>query len=257
MDGQEGCDMVEPSHEAKIQLLKEKLAGTERVVVLTGAGISAESGVPTFRGQDGLWRQYRATDLATPEAFAADPALVWEFYKWRRQVLAPLHPNPGHLAIAAMEKRFPQFTLITQNIDGLHQTAGNRKVIELHGNLWWVRCTRCGGLTEDRSPALPELPACGSCGALLRPHVVWFGEMLDSKILDLAHRALETCQVMMVIGTSGVVQPAASMGAAARRRGSFVAEINLEPTPYTGIYDLSILGKSGAVLPLLSTPLES
>jgi NAD-dependent deacetylase len=243
--------MAEPSHEAKIQLLKRKLAGAERVVVLTGAGISAESGVPTFRGQDGLWRQYRATELATPEAFADDPRLVWEFYNWRREVLAPVHPNPGHLALTAMEKRFTQFTLITQNIDGLHQTAGSGKVVELHGNIWWVRCTGCGHLAEDRRVPLPELPTCGSCGALLRPHVVWFGEMLDPMILDQAHRALETSQVMMVIGTSGVVQPAASMGATARRRGAFVAEINLEPTPYTGIYDLSILGKSGEVLPLL------
>jgi len=243
--------MAEPSHEAKIQLLKKKLAEAERVVVLTGAGISAESGVPTFRGQDGLWRQYRATELATPEAFADDPRLVWEFYNWRREVLAPVHPNPGHLALAAMEKRFPQFTLITQNIDGLHQTAGSGKVVELHGNIWWVRCNGCGELAEDRRVPLPELPTCGSCGALLRPHVVWFGEMLDPMILDQAHRALETSQVMMVIGTSGVVQPAASMGATAKRRGAFVAEINLEPTPYTGIYDLSILGKSGEVLPLL------
>lgn len=243
--------MAEPSHEGEIAILRERLVEAESVVVLTGAGISAESGVPTFRGRDGLWRQYRATDLATPEAFADDPALVWEFYNWRRQVLAPLHPNPGHLALAAMERRFPRFTLITQNIDGLHQTAGSRNVIELHGNIWWVRCTQCGKLTEDRSPVLPELPACGSCGALLRPHVVWFGEMLDPKILDLAGRALESCQVMLVVGTSGVVQPAASMGAAARRRGSFVAEINLEPTPYSGIYDLSIMGKSGEVLPFL------
>jgi NAD-dependent deacetylase len=243
--------MAEQSNEEKIRLLRDKLAGCERVAVLTGAGISAESGVPTFRGQDGLWRQYRATDLATPEAFAEDSRLVWEFYNWRRQILAPLHPNPGHLALVAMESSFPQFTLITQNIDGLHQTAGSRNVIELHGNIWWVRCTGCGNLTEDRRVPLPALPTCDACGALLRPHVVWFGEMLDPKILDLAYRALETCQVMMVIGTSGVVQPAASMGAAARRHGAFVAEINLEPTPYTDIYDLSILGKSGEVLPLL------
>lgn len=243
--------MAEQSNDEKIRLLKERLEGCERVVALTGAGISAESGVPTFRGKDGLWRQYRATDLATPEAFAEDSRLVWEFYNWRREVLAPLHPNPGHLALAAMESRFPHFTLITQNIDGLHQTAGSRKVIELHGNIWWVRCTGCGELTEDRRAPLPELPTCEACSALLRPHVVWFGEMLDPKILDQAYRALETCQVMIVVGTSGVVQPAASMGATARRRGAFVAEINLEPTPYTEVYDLSILGKAGEVLPLL------
>jgi NAD-dependent deacetylase len=243
--------MAEQSNAEKIRLLKEKLAGCDRVVVLTGAGISAESGVPTFRGQGGLWRQYRATDLATPEAFAEDSRLVWEFYNWRREVLAPLHPNPGHLALAAMESRFPELHLITQNIDGLHQTAGSRKMIELHGNIWWVRCTGCGALTEDRRVPLPELPTCEACSALLRPHVVWFGEMLDPHTLELAYQALETCQIMMVVGTSGVVQPAASMGATARRRGAFVAEINLEPTPYTDIYDLSIMGKAGEVLPLL------
>lgn len=241
--------MGEGSNEEKIRLLKEKLAPCERVAVLTGAGISAESGVPTFRGQGGLWHQYRATDLATPEAFAEDPRLVWEFYNWRREVLAPLHPNPGHQALAAMEDRFADFTLITQNIDGLHRTAGSRKMIELHGNIWWVRCTDCGRTSEDRRVPLPELPACASCGALLRPNVVWFGEMLDPKILDQAYRTIEACQAMLVIGTSGVVQPAASMGAAARRRGAFVAEINLEATPYTDVYDLSILGKAGEVLP--------
>jgi NAD-dependent deacetylase len=243
--------MAEQSNEEQTRLLKLKLTECDNVVVLTGAGISAESGVPTFRGQGGLWRQYRATDLATPEAFAQDSRLVWEFYNWRREVLAPLHPNPGHLALAAMESRFAHFTLITQNIDGLHQTAGSRKMIELHGNIWWVRCNGCGAVKEDRRVPLPELPICGTCGALLRPNVVWFGEMLDSAILDLAYRSIEACQVMMVIGTSGVVQPAASMGATARRRGAFVAEINLEPTPYTGAYDLSILGKSGEVLPNL------
>jgi len=243
--------MREASNEEKIQLLKEKLGGCERVAVLTGAGISAESGVPTFRGEGGLWRQYRATELATPEAFAEDPRLVWEFYNWRREVLAPLQPNPGHQALAAMEKHFPGFTLITQNIDGLHQTAGSRKMVELHGNIWWVRCTGCGKTTEDRRVPLPELPSCEACGALLRPNVVWFGEMLDPEILDQTYRTIEACQAMLVVGTSGVVQPAASMGATARRRGAFVAEINLEATPYSDIYDLSILGKAGEALPRL------
>jgi NAD-dependent deacetylase len=243
--------MTGESNEEKIQRLKEKLVGCDNIVVLTGAGISAESGVPTFRGEGGLWRQYRAMDLATPEAFAEDSRLVWEFYNWRREVLSPLNPNPGHLTLAAMESRIPHFALITQNIDGLHQAAGSRKMIELHGNIWWVRCTGCGGVTEDRRVPLPPLPACESCGALLRPNVVWFGEMLDPKVLDIAYRTIEGCQVMMVVGTSGVVQPAASMGATARKRGAFVAEINLEPTPYTGVYDLSILGKAGEVLPLL------
>lgn len=243
--------MAELTNEEKIGLLKEKLAECEKIAVLTGAGISAESGVPTFRGAGGLWRQYRATELATPEAFAENPGLVWEFYNWRREVLAPLHPNPGHQALASMEGRYARFTLVTQNIDGLHQTAGSRTMIELHGNIWWVRCTGCGQVAEDRRVPLPALPACSSCGALLRPNVVWFGEMLDPQILDQAYQTIEACQVMLVVGTSGVVQPAASMGAAAKRRGAFVAEINLEPTPYTDVYNLSILGKSGEVLPQL------
>lgn len=190
-------------------------------------------------------------DLATPEAFARDPKLVWEFYNWRRELLAPLSPNPAHFALAAIEKRIPYFTLITQNIDGLHQKAGSGDILELHGNIWKVRCTGCGGLVEDRRTPLPELPACDACGALLRPHVVWFGEMLDPGVLDAAYEALQHCQVMLVIGTSGTVQPAASMGIQAKNRGALVAEINLEPTPYTDAYHLSLSGKAGEIVPLL------
>lgn len=243
--------MDDPSAENKIQALKETLKGSERVVVLTGAGISAESGVPTFRGEGGLWRKYRATDLATPEAFESDPRLVWEFYGWRRQLLAPLSPNPGHYALAELERKIPHFTLITQNIDGLHQKAGSANILELHGNLWWVRCTRCGGLSENHTIPLPELPRCDSCQGLLRPHVVWFGEMLDAGILDRAYQAIQECGVMLVVGTSGTVQPAASMGLIARKRGATVAEVNLDPTPYTDAYDISISGKSGEILPQL------
>jgi NAD-dependent deacetylase len=219
--------------------------------VLTGAGISAESGVPTFRGQDGLWRQYRAVDLATPQAFGRDPRLVWEFYQWRRRLLQPLHPNPAHAALAVLEQRIPQFTLITQNIDGLHALAGSRNIIELHGNIWYVRCTGCRRVEEDRSLDLPPLPICRQCGALLRPHVVWFGESLDPGVLEKTYRALETCQVLLIIGTSGLVQPAASMGARAKQHGAFVAELNLEATPQSGIYDLVLQGRAGELLPLL------
>jgi NAD-dependent deacetylase len=240
-----------PKPEDPVRILREKLAGAQRIVVLTGAGISAESGVPTFRGDGGLWRQYRATDLATPEAFARDPALVWEFYNWRRELLAPLEPNPGHAALAELERRAPHFTLITQNIDGLHKKAGSRNIVELHGNIWWVRCTGCGRIEEDRRVPLPGLPACGGCGALLRPNVVWFGEMLDPEILDSAYEAVNNCDAMLVAGTSGTVQPAASMGIHAKRQGAFVAELNLEPTPYSDIYHVSIGGKSGEILPQL------
>ncbi len=234
-----------------IPSLAEQLQRAERVVVLTGAGVSAESGVPTFRGADGLWRQHQAVDLATPEAFKRDPGLVWEFYGWRRELLAPLGPNPAHRALVELERRLPQVTLITQNIDGLHQKAGSLRVVELHGNIWWVRCTQCRQVSEDRRVPLPKLPSCAACGGLLRPNVVWFGEMLDADILEQTYQALGECQVMLVVGTSALVQPAASMGLHARRRGAYVAEINLEPTPNSELLNMSLLGKAGEILPKL------
>jgi NAD-dependent deacetylase len=243
--------MAKPKIETDIKALREKLRQAKHVAVLTGAGISAESGVPTFRGEGGLWKQFRAVDLATPEAFSRDPKLVWEFYNWRRELIGPLSPNPGHFALAEIEGRVPQFTLITQNIDGLHKKAGSRNIVELHGNLWKVRCTGCETVSEDLRIPLPELPACQSCGSLLRPHVVWFGEMLEPQVLDTAYDAISSCDLMIVIGTSGTVQPAASMGLQAKRNGASVAEINLEPTPYSDVYNISISGKSGEILPQL------
>ena len=243
--------MAEHKIETDIKNLREKLWLAKHVAVLSGAGISAESGVPTFRGAGGLWKQFRAVDLATPEAFSRDPKLVWEFYNWRRDLIGRLSPNPGHFALAQIEERVPQFTLITQNIDGLHEKAGSRNVIELHGNLWKVRCTGCETVSEDLRIPLPELPACESCGSLLRPHVVWFGEMLEPQVLNAAYEAIGNCDLMIVIGTSGTVQPAASMGVQAKRNGASVAEINLEPTPYSDVYNISISGKSGEILPQL------
>lgn len=236
---------------ANLQFLKDKIYQSQQVAVLTGAGISAESGVPTFRGQEGLWRQHRAVDLATPEAFQRYPRLVWEFYQWRRELLQPLKPNPAHLALAELERRLPQLTLITQNIDGLHKVAGSCQIIELHGNIWHLRCTGCGRVREDRRLDLPPLPTCEECGELLRPHVVWFGEMLAPEVLEQAYAALQTCQVLLIIGTSGLVQPAASMGGFAKQHRAFVVEINLEPTPCSDLYDLSIRGKAGEVVPRL------
>ncbi|MHC1745410.1 MAG: NAD-dependent deacetylase [Syntrophobacteraceae bacterium] len=235
----------------QLKTLRERLASARSIAVLTGAGISAESGVPTFRGADGLWRQYRAVDLATPEAFAKDPALVWEFYNWRRELLAPLAPNPGHYALVELERRASRFQLITQNVDGLHSLAGSRNVLELHGNIWRVRCTQCERIFEDRRVPLPPLPTCSTCGAMLRPHIVWFGETLDRGILTASYAALETCDVMLVVGTSGTVEPAASMGLYAREHGAFLAEVNLETTPYTQAYDLTVNGLSGEILPAL------
>jgi NAD-dependent deacetylase len=222
---------------------------SKRIVVLTGAGISAESGVPTFRGEDGLWRRYRAEDLATPAAFEADPTLVWEWYDWRRGIIGEAEPNAGHLAIAEMERIFPHFSLITQNVDGLHRRAGNSKVIEIHGNLWQVRCVREGVVREDYRCPLPEIPPRCECGALLRPHVVWFGESLDQEDVAQAYRLIEECDFLLVVGTSAVVQPVASFPLMAKRGGAFVMEVNMDPTPLSSLADESIQGKAGEVLP--------
>jgi NAD-dependent deacetylase len=221
------------------------------MVVLTGAGVSAESGVPTFRGPDGLWRRHRAEDLATPEAFARDPRLVWEWYDWRRRLIAGVQPNAAHEAIAALEARTPAFLLITQNVDGLHRLAGTRRIVELHGNLWRVRCIAEGTVAENRDIPLPSLPPRCRCGALLRPNVVWFGEALPTEAMRQAYAAAESCDVMLVIGTSALVQPAASLPMIAKAHGAYVVEVNLEPTPLTPLADESHRGAAGDVLPRL------
>ncbi len=219
------------------------------MVVLTGAGVSAESGIPTFRGPEGLWRSFRPTDLATPEAFRRDPALVWEWYDWRRQRIAACQPNPAHRVLAEMESVLPDFTLITQNVDGLHQAAGSRNVLELHGNIWRVRCTACGWSGEDRRVPLPEIPPHCRCGGLLRPAVVWFGESLPSHILEAAWEAASRCQMMLVVGTSAVVQPAASLPIIAKRNGAYLIEVNPAETPITPLADEVLRGPAGEVLP--------
>ena len=175
----------------------EAVRDARSVVVLTGAGISAESGVPTFRGEGGLWRQYRAEELATPHAFRRDPSLVWEWYNWRRQLIGDCRPNAAHRTLVEMEAQFDDFVLVTQNVDGLHLLAGSRNVVELHGDIWRMRCTGgCRADWEDRTSPLPELPArCPSCGALARPDVVWFGETLPPEALDAAWAAAQRCQL--------------------------------------------------------------
>jgi NAD-dependent deacetylase len=223
----------------------------KKIVVITGAGISAESGVPTFRGEDGLWRRYRAEDLATPAAFQADPKLVWEWYNWRRGIIGKAEPNPGHEAIAEMERIFPSFSLITQNVDGLHRRAGNTRLIEIHGNLWQVRCVSDGQVHEDYRCPLPEIPPLCACGAMLRPHVVWFGESLDQGDLAQAYRLLEECDLLLVVGTSAVVQPVASFPLMAKQGGAFVVEVNMDPTPLSSSVDAAFHGKAGEVLPAL------
>ena len=229
----------------------ESFERAKKVVVVTGAGILAESGVPTFRGANGLWRRYRAEDLATPHAFGRNPQLVWEWYDWRRRLISDKEPNPGHAAIAAMENLFEEFLLITQNVDGLHRKAGSRKIIEIHGSLWRVRCTVEGRVFPNNEVPFGEIPPRCECGGLLRPDVVWFGESLSEKDLADSYTALRECDCLMVVGTSAVVQPVASFPAVARNGGAFILEINVQPTPISGWVDESILGKSGQVLPQL------
>jgi len=234
-----------------LEAARAHLAGAQSIVALTGAGISAESGVPTFRGAGGLWRNHRPEDLATPEAFHADPRLVWEWYAWRRERIAQARPNPGHDALAALERRIPAFTLITQNVDGLHALAGSRDILEIHGSLWRTRCLDCRTVREDRTPDFDRIPPLCPCGSLLRPDVVWFGESLPEDLVRRSLSAIEGCDLMLVVGTSGVVQQAASFADTAFARGVPVVEINLDPTPLSDRATFAIQGRSGEILPRL------
>jgi NAD-dependent deacetylase len=236
---------------------RARIASARSSAVLTGAGISADSGVPTFRGATGLWRTYRAEELASPGAFARNPRLVWEWYDWRRSAIAAVRPNAGHDALAVLERdgehRRDRFALITQNVDGLHAQAGSRRLLELHGNIWRVRCTACGAVSADRRvplPLTPQLPACVRCGGLLRPHIVWFGESLDPAVIQSAIDAATSCELFLVIGTSGVVQPAASLASMAREAGAWVVEVNPERSA-TPAVDCWVAGRAAEVLPLL------
>jgi len=240
--------------------LRDRLALASRVTVLSGAGISAESGVPTFRGSGGLWRSHRAVDLATPEAFKADPKLVWEFYNYRREVLIKLAPNAAHIALAGLAGKLKDkdgLTIITQNVDGLHQRAGSVKLLELHGNIWRMRCTKCGVVTENHDVPIEILPLCrqkspqGQCKGLLRPDIVWFGKMLPAGIFEKASKATAEADIMLIIGTSGVVQPAASLAEYAKKNGAYTVEINPEQTPISGVMDKSITARAAELLPLI------
>jgi NAD-dependent deacetylase len=241
-------DRIDPS---LLGQAAESLAAAGRVAVLTGAGVSAESGVPTFRGAGGLCKNFRAEDVATPEAFARDAALVWEFYNYRRNLLLDVQPNPAHHALVELESLSDEFTLITQNVDRLHQRAGSRRVLEVHGNLWVVRCTRCGREFDKGAQRLPELPRCDDCGGLVRPAVVWFGESLPVEVWTEAERCVQQCQCLLVVGTSAQVHPAAGLAWLARRAGAAVIEINLEPTPAREIATLGLYGPAGTMLPQL------
>jgi NAD-dependent deacetylase len=227
-----------------------RLSAARRVLALTGAGVSAESGVPTFRGSQGLWRQFRPEQLATPEAFARDPKQVWEWYAWRRGTVAACQPNAGHRALAALDAQVPEFLLATQNVDGLHAQAGSRRLVELHGSLWRVRCVGCGRSAEHRE-SFPELPPRCACGALQRPDIVWFGEPLSVPVLDQAFAAARAAEVVLVVGTSSLVYPAAALPETALDAGAYVIEVNPEPTPLTANVSLSLRGRAAEVLPRL------
>ncbi len=224
---------------------------SQKVCVLTGAGVSAESGVPTFRGTDGLWKNYNPMELATLEAFRRDPVLVWEWYQWRRQLIRKCAPNPSHFAISQMEKEKEHFLLITQNVDGLHKKAGSSKVVEIHGNIWEVKCMSCGAnfMEEGDFEKLP--PECGKCSSFLRPNVVWFGESIPREALETSIEALSSCDLLIVAGTSGYVQPAASFAQMAAKNKAVVMEVNIEKTPNAELVDHFFLGKSGEILSAL------
>jgi len=233
------------------------LRAARRIVVLTGAGISAESGLRTFRdAQTGIWAQYRPEELGTPEAFARNPKLVWDWYATRRAKAAAAKPNPAHYALAEMARAFGDWTIVTQNVDGLHTKAGSPNVLELHGNLQRVKCSQCGKIAHSWKEG-EEVPRCEECGGLLRPDVVWFGERLPPEVLLAAAEASRSCDVFFSIGTSAVVQPAASLFALAEQRGALLIEINLEPTPFTPHADFAFHGKAGEILPALRRAIES
>jgi NAD-dependent deacetylase len=239
-----------PSPEAALEDARARLLSARRVVALTGAGISAESGVPTFRGPEGLWKTFRPEDLATSQAFARDPKLVWEWYAWRRERIAAVLPNAGHHALARLEERAPEFLLATQNVDGLHARAGSRRLLELHGSIWRLRCLGCSAEHEERA-ALAELPPRCGCGALRRPGVVWFGEALPEPVLREAFEASRAADVVLVVGTSSLVYPAAALPQAALAAGAFVIEVNPERTPLSAHCTLSLRGRAAEVLPSL------
>ncbi len=241
--------------------LVDALRQAERIMVLTGAGVSAESGVPTFRdGQTGLWAQLKPEDVASREGYLRDPARAWAWYAGRRRELRAARPNPAHRALATMERRVPGFVLTTQNIDGLHQQAGSRHVVELHGNIHRVRCFDEDEVIEAwEDPDLPEEadragvepPRCSRCGGYLRPDVVWFGELLPPRALYAAVEAARQCDLFISVGTSGLVEPAASLGFEALARGARVVEVNPERTPLTRYATFALAGPAGEVLPAL------
>jgi len=227
-------------------------------LALTGAGVSAESGVPTFRGADGLWRTYRAEDLATPSAFERDPRLVWEWYDERRRSIAAKSPNAAHRILAAWESRFPSFHLITQNVDGLHQAAGSTRLVPMHGHIWETRCTREQVVEENREVPLVSIPpTCRRCGALLRPHIVWFGEPIPAEWMGAIQKLIAACDLLLVIGTSGIVFPAAGFAHDVKISGGRIIEVNPDETPLSDLSDLAFRDPAALILPQIDHALAN
>ncbi len=236
-------------------LVPDLLAGRP-LGVLTGAGVSAESGLSTFRGPGGIWEGHDAMELATPEAFEEDAARVWRFYEWRRSQVRKARPNAAHEALARMEKVLAHMTLITQNVDGLHRAAGSRNLLELHGTILKTRCTGCGAVAVGPDEPFDDLPPRCGCGSLLRPDVVWFGEMLPAGVFEAASEAAAASAVFLVVGTSSVVAPASTLAAIAARGGAKVFEINPEETPLAPLADGTFRASASVVLPVLADALE-
>lgn len=235
-----------------IDRVADVVAKCRRAAALTGAGISAESGVPTFRGKEGLWGKFKPDQLATMDAFLASPEIVWEWYNWRRDLMSKVEPNPGHYALRDLEEFFDDFTLITQNVDNLHRLAGSNRVLELHGNIYRNKCVDCGAIVEESLDIDPSaIPVCRRCHGMIRPDVVWFGELLPEDVLREAFERTEQAEVFFSIGTSAVIQPAASLPLLARRHGATLVEINPERTPLSEFADYSFQMKSGELLPQL------
>jgi NAD-dependent deacetylase len=232
--------------------LKARMQTAQSVCVLTGAGVSAESGVPTFRGEEGLWRKFRPEELANFQAFIRNPNLVWEWYAYRRKLIQEVKPNPGHYALVELEQSVKEFTLVTQNVDNLHRRAGSKSVVELHGNIERSYCIECGAAVAELSIDTPgEAPRCRQCGGLIRPDVVWFGEMLPAEAFSKAEKAARHCDLFLCIGTSAVVYPAASLPYIALDHGAYVVEINRERTDLSFRAQETLLGAAGEILPQL------
>ncbi len=240
------------SDRESIEKVRERLAVVSNVCCFTGAGMSAESGIPTFRGAGGLWAGHRVETVATPEAFESDPLLVWSFYNARRANLLECRPHAGYEALVKLEGHFWKWTVITQNVDGLHRQAGSTRVIEIHGNIWVVRCSACASEFDRTGERLDDDPRCPACGGRLRPGVVWFGEMLPVDAFHAARAAAEACAAMLVIGTSGAVQPAASLALSAKSSGAYVVEIGPDSTELSTVADDVLRMPAGTALPALA-----